>query len=149
VGGLHDDLPAGSLVAVADQINLTGQTPLSGPEFVDMVGAYDPELRAIALATPDVVLDPRPAVYAHVPGPQFETPAEVHMLRTIGADVVGMSMGLETIAARHVGARVLGLAMVTNAAAGVNVTTDDIGRVANQAASTVAAVVRHVVLSLS
>ena len=78
-------------MAVADHLNLTGRSPLSGPEFVDMVGAYAPGLRAQALATPGV-----PAlatgVYAQVLGPQFETPAEIRMLRTLGADVVGMSM---------------------------------------------------------
>ena len=78
-----------------------------------MVDAYSPVAAGRALGTPGV-----PAlatgVYAQVPGPQFETPAEVAMLRTMGADVVGMSMALETIAARHAGAEVLGLAVVTN-----------------------------------
>jgi purine-nucleoside phosphorylase len=147
-GSLHDDLPTGSLVAVADQLNLSGHTPLDGPEFVDMVGAYDAELRAIALGTADVVIDPRPAVYAQVRGPQFETPAEAAMLRALGADVVGMSMALETIAARQVGARVVGLAMVTNAAAGTDGSLEDIARVAVGSVPAVAAVIRHVVMSM-
>ncbi len=149
VGSLRDDLPSGTLVTVADHINLSGHTPIVGPHFVDMVGAYDPELRATALATSDVTIDPRPAVYVQVAGPQFETPAEASMLRTLGADVVGMSMALETIAARELGARVLGLAMVTNTSAGPDGALTDIARVAHESVPTVAAVIRHVVVSLS
>jgi len=149
VGSLRPDLSTGALVVLADQINLTGRTPLAGPQFIDMVDAYDPTLRALALATPEVTLDPRPAVYAQVPGPQFETPAEVRMLGALGADVVGMSLALETIAAREAGARVLGLGMVTNAAAGPDTGGDDIARVALAATASVAAIVRHVVVSMS
>ena len=115
----------------------------TAPEFVDMVGAYEPGLRAQALATPGV-----PAlasgVYAQVPGPQFETPAEIRMLRTLGADVVGMSMAFETIAARHAGAAVLGLAVVTNAAAGTDLGLPDIAQVGAGAAPEVAQIIRHV-----
>jgi len=148
VGGLHDDMAARTLLTVADHINLTGRSPLEGPEFVDLVGAYDDGLRATALATPDVTIDPRPAVYAQVTGPQFETPAEARMLRALGADVVGMSMALETIAARQAGARVLGLAMVTNASAGPDAGTEDIRAVAEHAVPAVAAIVQHVVMSI-
>jgi purine-nucleoside phosphorylase len=89
-------------------------------------------------------------VYAQVTGPQFETPAEIRMLRTAGADVVGMSMGLETIAARHAGAEVLGLALVTNPAATTTATADmeAIAGVGAAAAPAVAGIVRHVVGSL-
>ena len=144
VGGLRQDLATGSVVTVSDQINLTGRSPLLGPQFTDMVDAYAPELRALARATPGVPT-PGEGVYAQVLGPQFETAAEVAMLRQLGADVVGMSMAIETIAARHAGAAVLGLAVVTNAAAG---TSTDIAQVAAEAAPTVAAMVRHVVGSL-
>jgi purine-nucleoside phosphorylase len=147
VGGIREDLPTGSVMAVSDHLNLTGRSPLSGPEFVDMVGAYSPDLRARALSTTDV-----PAlatgVYAQVPGPQFETPAEVRMLRTLGADVVGMSMAFETIAARHAGAEVLGLAVVTNEAAGAASGSTDIAAVGAAAVPVVADVIRHVVMSL-
>jgi purine-nucleoside phosphorylase len=144
VGGIREDLATGSVVVVTDQINLTGCSPLGGPQFVDMVDAYSTPLRALARDTPGV---PTPAegVYAQVRGPQFETPAEVAMLRRMGADVVGMSMAIETITARHAGAEVLGLAVVTNAAAGE---PTDIARVAAEATPTVAAMVRHVVESL-
>jgi len=147
VGGIREDLVTGSVMAVADHLNLTGRSPLSGPEFVDMVGAYAPGLRAEALATPGV-----PAlatgVYAQVLGPQFETPAEIRMLRTLGADVVGMSMAFETIAARHAGAEVLGLAVVTNEAAGASSGTADIAAAGAGAVPVVAEIIRHVVVSL-
>ncbi len=152
-GGLREDLATGSVMVVDDHLNLTGRSPLVGPDFVDMADAYAPWLRALALSTPAPaasVLAARPGVYAQLPGPQFETPAEIRMLRTVGADVVGMSMALETIAARQAGAEVLGLALVTNPAAAPNATMDvaaiaDVGRAAVPA---VAAVVHHVVGSL-
>jgi purine-nucleoside phosphorylase len=147
VGGIRVDLPTGAVMAVSDHLNLTGRSPLTGPEFVDMVDAYAPSLRSLALATPDVP-PLASGVYAHVLGPQFETPAEVRMLRTLGADVVGMSMAFETIAARHAGADVLGLAVVTNAAAGPEMDIADIAAVGAAAAVTVAEVIRHVVISL-
>jgi purine-nucleoside phosphorylase len=153
VGGIRPDLGTGSIMVVEDQLNLTGCSPLHGPDFVDMVDAYGPALRGLALATPESVtlgLSPRPGVYAQVLGPQFETPAEVAMLRTAGADVVGMSMALETIAARRAGAEVLGLAVVTNAAATASAGTEiaAIGAVGAVAAPTLAEIVRHVVMSL-
>jgi purine-nucleoside phosphorylase len=147
VGGIRSDLSTGSVMAVSDHLNLTGRSPLSGPEFVDMVGAYSPELRALALSTPQVP-PVASGVYAQVLGPQFETPAEIHMLRTMGADVVGMSMAFETIAARHAGAAVLGLAVVTNEAAGTESGLPEIAQVGAGAAADVAHIIRHVVLSL-
>jgi purine-nucleoside phosphorylase len=144
VGGLRPDLATGSVVTVTDQINLTGRSPLQGPQFIDMVDAYAPALRTLAQATPGIAA-PSSGIYAQVLGPQFETEAEVAMLRQMGADVVGMSMAIETIAARHAGADVLGLAVVTNAAAG---TSTGIPQVGAEAAPAVAAIVRHVVGSL-
>ncbi len=153
VGGIREDLRTGTIMAVEDHLNLTGRSPLIGPDCIDMVDAYAPALVALALATPSPAgeaLAARPGVYAHVPGPQFETPAEIRALRTLGADVVGMSMALETIAARQAGADVLGLALVTNAAAAAGTETAIAGihAVGADAAPTVAAIVRHVVGSL-
>jgi purine-nucleoside phosphorylase len=152
-GGIRNDLATGSVMIVEDHLNLTGRSPLIGPDFVDMADAYTPRLRALAFATGSAApaLSSRPGVYAQLPGPQFETPAEIRMLRTMGADVVGMSMALETIAARQAGAEVLGLALVTNAAAAVNTTIDvgDITEVGTAAVPDVAAIVRHVVGSLA
>jgi purine-nucleoside phosphorylase len=147
VGGIREDLAPGTVVAIADHLNLTGRTPLSGPEFIDMVDAYSPRLRALALATPGIAT-PATGIYAQVPGPQFETPAEVTMLRTLGADVVGMSMALETIAARHARAEVLGLTVVTNAAAGTDHSLASIAEAGASAAKDVADIIRHVVMSL-
>lgn len=107
----------GTVVVLRDHINLTGATPLSGPVFVDMGDAYSPRLRALAH---EVDAGLPEGVYAQFAGPQYETPAEVRMARTMGADLVGMSTALETIAARAEGVEVLGLSLVTNAAAGTS-----------------------------
>lgn len=115
-GGLRDDMAVGQPVLIADQLNLTGRSPLVGAHFVDMVDAYSPALRALARQ-----VDPSLAegVYAGMCGPQYETPAEITMLRTLGAELVGMSTVHETIAARAAGAAVLGVSLVTNLAAGI------------------------------
>ena len=115
-GGLREDLEVGQPVLISDHLNLTARSPLVGPHFVDLTDAYAPRLRALARDT-----DPRLAegVYAGVPGPQYETPAEIRALRVLGADLVGMSTVHETIAARAAGAEVLGVSLVTNLAAGL------------------------------
>jgi len=114
-GGLRADLRPGDLVLLADHLNLTGATPLTGPRFVDMAGAYDPALRALAheaaASVGERLVD---GVYAGLTGPAYETPAEAQMLHTLGADVVGMSTVLEVIAAREAGMAVLGCSLVTN-----------------------------------
>ncbi len=115
-GGIRDGLAVGQPVMITDHLNLTGGSPLVGPRFVDLTGAYSPRLRELARR-----LDPSLAegVYAGLAGPHFETPAEIRMLRDLGADLVGMSTVLETIAARAAGAEVFGLSLVTNLAAGM------------------------------
>src|SRR6478609_9714036 len=115
-GGLHPKYTVGQPVLISDHLNLTARSPLMGAQFVDLVDAYSPALRALARE-----IDPTLAegVYAGLPEPHYETPAEIRMLRTIGADLVGMSTVHETIAARALGARVLGISMVTNLAAGI------------------------------
>ena len=123
-GGIRPDLSPGSVVAISDHLNLTGQSPLTGvhPEqahgtpFVDLTDTWSPALRARARAVEPSLPE---GVYAQLAGPHFETPAEIRMLATLGADLVGMSTALEAIAARHLGAEVLGLAVVTNPAAGL------------------------------
>ncbi|TQF65997.1 purine-nucleoside phosphorylase [Rhodococcus spelaei] len=115
-GGIREGLRVGQPVLISDHLNLTARSPLVGAEFVNLVDAYSPELRALAQRIdPDL----SEGVYAALPGPHYETPAEIRMLRTLGADLVGMSTVHETIAARAVGARVLGLSLVTNLAAGM------------------------------
>lgn len=115
-GGLRDDYAVGQPVLISDHLNLTARSPLVGAQFVDLVDAYSPRLRALARQ-----IDPGLAegVYAGLPGPHYETPAEIRMLRTLGADLVGMSTVHETIAARAAGAQVLGVSLVTNLAAGM------------------------------
>lgn len=116
-GGLRPEWVPGTPVLVADHINLTGASPLVGARFVDLTDAYAPRLRELA-RTVSPTLDE--GVYAQFPGPHYETPAEVRMARTLGADLVGMSTTLETIAAREAGMEVLAISLVTNAAAGIS-----------------------------
>ncbi|MCL1897918.1 MAG: purine-nucleoside phosphorylase [Micrococcales bacterium] len=115
-GALRQALAPGTVALISDHLNLTAATPLVGASFVDMTQAYSPRLRqAVRAAHPDLP----EAVYAQFPGPQYETPAEVKMAALLGADLVGMSTALETIAAREAGLEVLGLSLVTNYAAGI------------------------------
>ena len=127
-GSLDPAVPPGGLMLITDHLNLPQLSPLwderDDRRFVDMTDAYDPTLRSRALAASarqGVAL--HEGVYAWVVGPQFETPAEIRMLRTLGARAVGMSTVPETIVARHAGLRVLGLSMVTNMAAGMTTQT--------------------------
>jgi purine-nucleoside phosphorylase len=115
-GGLAPDHRVGQAVIISDHLNLTARSPLVGADFVDLTDLYSARLRTLARE-----LDPglTEGVYAQLPGPHYETPAEIRMLRTLGADLVGMSTALEAIAARAAGLEVFALSMVTNAAAGI------------------------------
>lgn len=114
-GGVREGLQVGQPVLVSDHLNLTGRSPLVGPRFVDLVDLYSARLRsAVRAADPSL----EEGVYAALPGPQYETPAEVRMLRAMGADLVGMSTALEAVAARAEGLEVLAISLVTNLAAG-------------------------------
>jgi purine-nucleoside phosphorylase len=121
-GSLNPNFKPGSWMMIADQINLTGTSPLVGQaSFIDMSNAYSLRLRENfrnAVATIDIKL--HEGVYAGVLGPQYETPAEVKMLRSLGADAVGMSTVLETIQARALGLEVAGFSCLTNLAAGIS-----------------------------
>jgi purine-nucleoside phosphorylase len=126
-GGIRSDLPPGQPVLISDHLNLTGKSPLTGlrrrsddtfpSPFIDLTDLYSRRLRDVARA-----FDPSlpEGTYAALLGPQFETPAEIRMLRSAGADLVGMSTALEAIAAHHLGAEVMGLSLVTNVAAGLS-----------------------------
>jgi purine-nucleoside phosphorylase len=127
-GSLDPAMPPGSLMLITDHLNLPQRSPLwderDDRRFVDMTDAYEPALRARALAvSARQGLGLHQGVYAWAVGPQFETPAEIRMLRLLGAQAVGMSTVPETIVARHAGLRVLGLSMVTNMAAGLSAET--------------------------
>lgn len=126
-GGIRGELSQGKLVVIGDHINLQGVNPLTGPNderfglrFHDMTGAYDRSFREMTVGEGNRLgMDMHEGVYAALRGPSYETPAEIRYLRTIGADLVGMSTVPEVIAARHSGMRVLGISCVTNAAAGI------------------------------
>lgn len=121
-GGLRPEWTPGTPVLISDHINLTGATPLRGATFVDMTNAYSPRLRTLARQVDPSLPE---GVYVQFSGPQYETPAEVRMARTMGGDLVGMSTALETIAAREAGIEVLGISLVTNQAAGISSTALD------------------------
>ena len=124
-GGIRAGLRVGQPVLIRDHLNLTGRSPLTGPpppsgypgRFTDLTDLYAARLRALARAADPGLAE---GVYAALPGPHYETPAEISMLRTLGADLVGMSTALEAIAARHLGAEVLGHLAGLNLAAGLS-----------------------------
>jgi len=126
-GGINVEYGQGALVIVRDHINLQGQNPLMGanderfgPRFPDMSYTYAKRYREIALEEAEKLsIPPREGIYAALSGPSYETPAEIRYLRTIGADLVGMSTVPEAIVARHMGMNVLAISCVTNMAAGV------------------------------
>jgi purine-nucleoside phosphorylase len=126
-GGINPEFKQGALVVIRDHINLQGANPLIGPNderfgprFPDMTQAYWRSYREIALAEAKRLgIEAHEGVYAALPGPSYETPAEIRYLKTIGADLVGMSTVPEVIVARHMGIRVLGISCVTNMAAGI------------------------------
>jgi purine-nucleoside phosphorylase len=115
-GTTREDWPPGTIVAIRDHINLSAASPLVGAQFVDLSEVYSPRLRSLVAG-----IDPHipEGVYAQVPGPQYETPAEVGMIAGLGAELIGMSTVLEAIAARECGLDVLALSLVTNLAAGL------------------------------
>lgn len=123
-GGIRPDYGVGQPVLISDHVNLTGRSPLTGAppppgrpgRFTDLTDLYSARLRSLAKGADASLAE---GVYAALPGPHYETPAEIRMLRAAGADLVGMSTALEAIAARHLGAEVLGVSLVTNPAAGL------------------------------
>jgi purine-nucleoside phosphorylase len=147
-------------VAISDHLNLQGTSPLVGPNedalgprFPDMTNAYDPGLRADArAAAARIGLELREGVYAAWLGPAFETPAEIRMLRALGADLVGMSTVPEVLAARHMGIRCLALSCVTNMAAGIlpePLDADHVLRVGGAAAGALTDLLRELVPTLT
>ena len=158
-GGLDATLAPGSLLAITDHINLTGANclvgpndPALGPRFVDMSEAYDATLIELASEVARAQgIELTRGIYAGVLGPSYETPAEVRMLALLGARAVGMSTVQEVIAARHLGARVLGISCVTNPGAGLSAQRldhADVERVARASADKLTALVRGVIARL-
>jgi purine-nucleoside phosphorylase len=127
-GSLNTELTPGSLMIISDHINLMGVNPLIGsndtrfgPRFPDLTSTYDPELQGLVIEEANAMnIDMRRGVYAALSGPSYETPAEIHMVRTLGADAVGMSTVPEAIVARHMDMSLIGISCITNLAAGVS-----------------------------
>lgn len=146
-GVLRRSIPLGVPVLISDHLNLTGHTPLVGSTFLPLGNAYSPALRRVAHSVNPDLTD---GVYAALTGPQYETHAEVAMLRSLGADLVGMSTVLETIAAREVNCEVLGIALGTNYAAGVaeDFTHDDVLLMGQRSAQSLGRFLREVITAL-
>lgn len=143
-GGINADYSVGQPVLISDHLNLTGTSPIVGANFVDLTDLYSPRLRALCRE-----VDPSPAegVYVQLPGPHYETPAEIRMFRTMGADLVGMSTVLEAIAVSEAGAELLGVSLVTNMAAGMTgqpLSAEEVIEAGNAAASRMGALLRDV-----
>jgi purine-nucleoside phosphorylase len=126
-GGLNNSYEQGALILISDHLNLMGTNPLLGrnderfgPRFPDMTEVYDREYQEVAISEArEMGLELRRGIYAALTGPSYETPAEIRMMRLLGADAVGMSTVPEAIVARHMGLRVLGISCITNMAAGM------------------------------
>lgn len=157
-GGIRDDLVPGDLVLMRDHLNLQGQNPLVGenderlgPRFPDMSDAYDRELRTLARgAARELGFELSEAVYAALLGPSYETPAEIRMLRAMGADLAGMSTVPEVIVAKHLGARVLGISCVTNKAAGLGgaLSHDEVKETAERVRDRFTALLERIIVAL-
>jgi len=158
-GGVDPDFGPGTLMVIRDHLNLTGRSPLFGPNadtigprFQDLTEAWSPRLRAALLAAGRAEgVDLEEGVYAGLLGPQYETPSEVRMLRTLGADAVGMSTVLEAIAARWCGLEVCGVSLVTNAGAGYSgepLTHDEVLAAGAEAGPRLAQVIRRFIAEL-
>jgi len=158
-GGLNPEFRAGTLMVLSDTINLTGRNPLMGtnddamgPRFPDMTEIWDRELRDglhAAARAEDVEL--REGIYVGLTGPTYETPAEVRMLRGLGADAVGMSTVMEAVAAHWAGMRVCGVSLVTNPGAGMSptpLTHQEVLEAANEAGPRLASVISRFVADL-
>jgi purine-nucleoside phosphorylase len=143
-GGLRADMSPGEPVLISDHLNLTSISPIPGANFVDLTDLYSPRLRDLCLRIDPSLTE---GVYAQLPGPHYETPAEIRMLRTIGADLVGMSTVLEAITAREAGMEVLGISLVTNMAAGMTgqpLNAQEVIDTGNAAASRIGVLLRDV-----
>lgn len=127
-GGINVQLSEGALMVISDHVNLMGVNPLRGPNderfgprFPDMSAVYSPELQELVVEEAKAIgIEVRRGIYGALSGPSYETPAEIHLLRNLGADAVGMSTVPEAIVARHMGLEVLGISCITNMAAGIS-----------------------------
>src|SRR6266550_4340821 len=159
-GGINVQLSQGALMVISDHMNLMGSNPLRGtnderfgPRFPDMSAVYSPALQEIVIEEARAMeVEVRRGIYAALAGPNYETPAEIHMLRNFGADAVGMSTVPEAIVARHMDMEVLGISCITNMAAGIGdepINHDEVMETGNRVRSTFTQLLRRVIGRLS
>ncbi len=159
-GGINPNFRPGDLMLISDHINMMGVNPLAGPNidalgprFPDMSEAYDRTMRQAAReAAREIGMDQREGVYVGLRGPSFETPAEIRMCRTLGADAVGMSTVPEVIVANHMGVRVLGISCITNMAAGIRpqkLSHEEVMETAQKAGETFQSLLRAIIPRLT
>ncbi|MFN2532739.1 MAG: purine-nucleoside phosphorylase [Pyrinomonadaceae bacterium] len=159
-GGINVELTQGALMVITDHLNLMGVNPLRGPNderfgprFPDMSSVYSKELQELAIAEGRAMgMEIRRGVYAALAGPSYETPSEIHLLRNLGADAVGMSTVPEAIVARHMDMEVLGISCITNMAAGISdepINHEEVMETGNRVSSAFTELLRRVVTRLS
>jgi purine-nucleoside phosphorylase len=155
-GGINVQLSQGALMVLSDHLNLMGDNPLRGPNddrfgprFPDLTSAYSPELQEIVIEEARALsVEVRRGIYAALAGPSYETPAEIHLLRNLGADAVGMSTVPEVIVARQMGIEVLGISCITNMAAGISdepISHEDVMATGDRVKETLTQLLRKVV----
>ena len=159
-GGVNVQFSQGALMIISDHLNLLGDNPLRGPNdtrfgprFPDMTAVYSPELQEIVIEEAKALnVEVRRGIYAALAGPSYETPAEIHLMRTLGADAVGMSTVPEAIVARHMDLEVLGISCITNMAAGLSdepINHDDVMATGDRVRETFTQLLRKVVGRIS
>ena len=159
-GGVNVQFSQGALMIISDHLNLLGDNPLRGPNdtrfgprFPDMTAVYSPELQEIVIEEAKALnVEVRRGIYAALAGPSYETPAEIHLMRTLGADAVGMSTVPEAIVARHMDLEVLGISCITNMAAGISdepINHDDVMATGDRVRETFTQLLRKVVGRIS
>jgi purine-nucleoside phosphorylase len=159
-GGINVQLTQGALMVISDHLNLMGDNPLHGPNderfgprFPDMSAVYSPELQELVVdEAKGAGVEVRRGIYGALSGPSYETPAEIHLLRTLGADAVGMSTVPEAIVARHMGLEVLGISCITNMAAGISdepINHEEVMATGDRVRETFAQLLRRVVSRIS
>jgi purine-nucleoside phosphorylase len=155
-GGINVQLTQGALMVISDHLNLMGDNPLRGPNderfgprFPDMSAVYSPELQELVVDEAKASgVEVRRGIYGGLSGPSYETPAEIHLLRALGADAVGMSTVPEAIVARHMGLEVLGISCITNMAAGISdepINHEEVMATGNRVRDTFAQLLRRVI----
>ena len=159
-GGINVQLTQGALMVISDHFNLMGDNPLRGPNderfgprFPDMSAVYSPELQELVVDEAKAAgVEVRRGIYGALSGPSYETPAEIHLLRNLGADAVGMSTVPEAIVARHMGLEVLGISCITNLAAGISdepINHEEVMATGDRVRETFAQLLRRVVGGIS